>query len=110
DFSKSFFEIGGFDVISTQRFHTVEAAIHSALNSNSKIVVICSTDDTYPELVPLITKGIKSTNKDILIVLAGYPKDYVDKFKQDGVDEFIYLGADVHKTLKSIMAKTGVIN
>jgi len=56
DFSKSFFEIGGFDVISTQRYHTVEAAIDSSLKSGSKIVVICSTDETYPELVPPIAR------------------------------------------------------
>jgi methylmalonyl-CoA mutase len=110
DFSKSFFEIGGFDVISTQRYHTVEAAIDSSLKSGSKIVVICSTDETYPELVPPIAKGIKEINKDILIILAGYPKEYVDKFIQDGVDDFIYLGADVYKTLKNFMIKTGVIN
>jgi methylmalonyl-CoA mutase len=109
DFSKSFFEIGGFEVDSTQKCNTAEEAIDSGLNSGSKIVVICSTDDTYPELVPPIVKGIKGKNKDIIIVLAGYPKDYVDQFKQDGVDEFIYLGADVHKTLKTIMTKTGVI-
>jgi methylmalonyl-CoA mutase len=109
DFAKSFFEIGGFDVDSTQRFNTVEEVIDSALKSESKIIVICSTDDTYPELVPPIAKGIKEKNKDIIIVLAGYPKDLVDGFKQDGVDEFIYLGADVHKTLKTIMTKTGVI-
>jgi methylmalonyl-CoA mutase len=109
DFSKAFFEIGGFDVISQQRFHTVESAIDSALKSDSKIAVICSTDETYPELVPQITYGIKGENKDKIIVLAGYPKDYVDKFKKYGVDEFIYLGCDAHQILKSLMTKIGVI-
>jgi methylmalonyl-CoA mutase len=109
DFSKAFFEIGGFDVVSQQRYHTVEAAIHSALISDSKIAVICSTDETYPELVPQIAKGIKEKDKDKILVLAGYPKDYVDGFKKCGVDEFIYLGCDAHNLLKSLMTKTGVI-
>lgn len=109
DFSKAFFEIGGFDVNSKHRFHTVEAAIDAALKEDAKIVVICSTDETYPELVPQIAKGIKEKNKEKIIVLAGYPKDYVEKFAKDGVDEFIFLGADVHKILKKIMIKTGVI-
>ncbi len=109
DFSKAFFEIGGFDVISQQRFHTVESAIDSAIKSDSKIAVICSTDETYPELVPQLTYGIKAERKDMIIVLAGYPKDYVDKFKKYGVDEFIYLGCDAHQILKSLMIKIGVI-
>lgn len=109
DFSKSFFELGGFDVISLQRYHTVESAIDSATKSDSKIVVICSTDESYPEIVPQITYGIKEERKDMLIVLAGYPKEYVDKFKKYGIDEFIYLGCDAHIILKSLMTKTGVI-
>jgi methylmalonyl-CoA mutase len=109
DFSKSFFEIGGFDVILKQRFQTVEEAIDTAIKSESKIFVICSTDETYPELVPPITKGIKGKRKDVLIVLAGYPKNIIEQLKKDGIDEFIYLGADVYQTLKNIMIKTGVI-
>lgn len=109
DFSKGFFEIGGFEVVSTQRFHTIEAAIDAGIKSNSKIVVICSTDETYPELVPPIVKGIKAEDKDKIIIVAGYPKDYVDQFKEAGVDDFIFLGCDAHKTIKSLMTKTGVI-
>lgn len=109
DFSRAFFEIAGFDVDSSKSFKTTEEAVDSALKSGLKIVVICSTDDTYPELVPQIAKGIKDANKGIIIVLAGYPKEFVEKFKQDGVDEFIYLGCDAHKILKSLMTKTGVI-
>ncbi len=109
DFSKGFFEIGGFEVVSTQRFHTIEAAIDAGIKSNSKIIVICSTDETYPELVPPIVKGIKAEDKDKIIIVAGYPKDYVDQFKEAGVDDFIFLGCDAHKTIKSLMTKTGVI-
>lgn len=109
DFSRSFFEIGGFNVISKQRFHTTEAAIDAGIKSDSKIIVICSTDDTYPYLVPKITKGIKEKRNDALIVLAGYPKHHVEEFKNAGVDEFIFLGADVYEILKSIMKRTGVI-
>jgi methylmalonyl-CoA mutase len=110
DFSRGFFEVGGFDVISKQRFHTVESAIDMAIKTDSKVIVICSTDETYPELVPVITKGIKEKRNDAMIILAGYPKDFIDQFKQNGIDEFIYVGADLYHTLKNIMIKTGVIS
>ena len=109
DFSKSFFEIGGFDVIYKQRFHTVESAIDMALKSDAKIVVICSTDETYPDLVPAITQGIKEIKNDVMIILAGYPKHHVLQFEENGIDEFIFLGADVYQILKNIMIRTGVI-
>lgn len=109
DFSKGFFEIGGFEAVSTQRFHTIEAATDAGIKSNSRIIVICSTDETYPELVPPIVKGIKAEDKDKIIIIAGYPKDYVDQFKEVGVDDFIFLGCDAHKIIKSLMTKTGVI-
>jgi len=109
DFSKSFFEIGGFDVIYKQRFHTVESAIDMALKSDAKIAVICSTDETYPDLVPAITQGIKEIKNDVMIILAGYPKHHVLQFEENGIDEFIFLGADVYQILKNIMIRTGVI-
>lgn len=108
DFSKGFFEAGGFDVIYPSGFDSADEAVKAACDSGSKVIVICSTDDTYPELVPIITKGIKAKVTGAVIVLAGYPKDQVEQHKQSGVDEFIYLGADVVQILSSIQHKTGV--
>jgi methylmalonyl-CoA mutase len=109
DFSQSFFEVGGFDVNYPKGFDTPEAAVQAAVESRAKVVVICSTDDTYPELVPPITKGLKETNPDIVVVLAGYPKEQVDAHKASGVDEFIFLGADAHGVLSGILAKLGIV-
>lgn len=111
DFSQAFFEVGGFDVIAPQGpgFDSPRAAIDAALESGAPVVVICSSDDTYPELVPPITKGLKEKNKDITAVLAGYPKDQVEAHKAAGVDEFIYLGADAHRILSEILDRPGVL-
>ena len=49
--------------------------------------MICSTDDTYPDLVPGITKSIKDADKKISVILAGYPKDQIDAHKESGVDD-----------------------
>ncbi|MCK7523488.1 MAG: hypothetical protein MZV64_40455 [Ignavibacteriales bacterium] len=70
-----------------------------------KLVVICSTDDTYPELVPPIVKGIKEKSKDVSVILAGYPKDQIEEHKKSGVDDFIYLGADAHLILSSLLKR-----
>jgi methylmalonyl-CoA mutase len=103
DFSRGFFEVGGFDVIYKKGFETTDEAIIEAINSGAKIVTICSTDDTYPELVPALAKELKEKIKDVKIILAGYPKDFVEKFKQDGIDDFIFIGADVYQINKKLL-------
>jgi methylmalonyl-CoA mutase len=103
DFSRAFFEVGGFEIVYPNGFNSTEEAIKSALDSKAQAVVICSTDDTYPELVPPIVKGIKEKSKDVAVILAGYPKDQIEEHKKSGVDDFIYLGADAYLILSSLL-------
>jgi methylmalonyl-CoA mutase len=111
DFSQSFFEIGGFDVINPQGgFDSPQSAIDAVLKSEAPVLVICSTDDTYPELVPPIVKGLKEKKPGIIVLLAGYPKDQIDQHKERGVDEFIYMGADAFLILSGILKKLGVLS
>nr|VFK39965.1 MAG: methylmalonyl-CoA mutase [Candidatus Kentron sp. TC]VFK46933.1 MAG: methylmalonyl-CoA mutase [Candidatus Kentron sp. TC] len=94
DFSRGFLEVGGFHVIGNDGFTTVEDAAQAAQDSGAGIVVICSTDKTYPDLVPPLTKLLKDDNPKITVLLAGYPKDHVDAFKAAGVDDFIFMGGN----------------
>ena len=93
DFTSGFFEVGGFEIINPPGFETGTKA---ALASGAKAVVICSTDDNYPLVVAEIVSLVKSAKPDIVIILAGYPKDQIDAHKAAGVDEFIFLGADCY--------------
>ena len=103
DFSRGFFEAGGFDVEYPNGFATTDEAVTAAINSKANAVVICSTDETYPELVPPIIKGIKEINKEMSVILAGYPKEQVEEHKKSGVDDFIFLGCDAYSIVKKII-------
>lgn len=94
EFTRSFFEVGGFELIDSGGFDSPEAAATAALNSGTKAIVICSTDETYPEIVPPLVQGIKTQQPDAVIILAGYPKDQIEAHKATGIDAFIHLGAD----------------
>jgi len=109
DFSKGFFEVGGFDVIDHKGFTTTESVVNGSLESEAPIIVICSTDDNYPEIVPSIVKGIKDKKPDTQIILAGYPKEQIDEHKKSGIDDFIFLGADVMEKLTTLYSKIGGI-
>ncbi len=103
DFSRGFFEVGGFDVVYTKGFDTPEEAAAEAEKTGAEISVICSTDDTYPELVPALMKSLKAVKKNMKVILAGYPKEQIDQHRKSGIYDFIYLGADVYALLKNLL-------
>lgn len=108
DFSRGFFEVAAFNVVEEGGFDTPEAAAEAALTSGAEVVVICSTDATYPQLVEPICRTIKAAKPHTTIVLAGYPKDAIETYKAAGVDEFIHVRAKAYDILSCIAAKVGV--
>lgn len=109
DFARAFFEVGGFEIIYPNGFATSDEVVNAAIDSKAKAVVICSTDETYPELVPPIVKGIKDKSKETAVILAGYPNDQIEEHKKSGIDDFIFLGADAHSILSNLLKRIGAI-
>ncbi len=102
DFSRGFFEVGGFEVIYPIGLTSNEDVYKAALDSKAEIVVICSTDDNYPVLVPEIIKTLEDSGSKARFVLAGYPADQIEAHKASGVNEFIFLGCDAYETLSGL--------
>ncbi len=109
DFSAGFVAVGGFALAGKTAYETAEAAAQAAVESGADAVVICSTDDTYPDLVPSLAKAVKSAQPNMQVVLAGLPRDEaVQKaFSDAGVDEFIHVRADVPATLGRMLNRLG---
>jgi methylmalonyl-CoA mutase len=71
------------------------------------VAVICSTDETYPELVPPLPE-IKALCPGMCVVLAGAPApEYKDSYVAAGVDEFIHVRANFLPFWKKFSAKGG---
>lgn len=103
DFSTGFFEVGGFEILKNNGFETVDAAVEAALSSGAAVGIICSTDDTYPELVPAIAKKVKARKPELKLLVAGKPpKELEPEYRAAGVDGFIFLGADCYDILKGL--------
>ncbi len=107
DFSRGFFEVAGFETIMTDGFECPNCFAKAYKEKQSPIVVICSTDATYPELVPGLVAKTKEINPDASIILAGYPKEHVEEFKKLGVDEFIHVKANAYEILTKLVEKVG---
>jgi len=108
DFSRGFFEVGGFEVVYPAGFPTVAEAVQAASESGAKVITICSTDDTYPELVPQLVPALKAAIPGVQVVLAGYPTDQIEAHKASGVDEFIHVRANILTVLGGLQKKIGV--
>lgn len=105
DFSRGFLEVAGLNVIYNKGYDIPAEAVADAVKSGAKAIVICSSDEKYPELVPQIAGEVKKQAPDMMIILAGYPKEQIEVLKSSGVDEFIYLGADVYAVLNRILKR-----
>lgn len=108
DFSTSFFQAGGFAIEENTGFQTVSQAADAALKSKARVVIICSTDETYPEIVPALAGLLKASEPKTLVVVAGFPKDHIETFKAAGVDEFIHIRANCYEVLRGIALKLGI--
>ncbi|WP_251424701.1 methylmalonyl-CoA mutase family protein [Veillonella agrestimuris] len=109
DFSTGFFEVGAFEVLKNDGFETTEEAAKAACNSGADVVVICSTDATYPELVPPLATELKSIMPEATIIVAGAPpKDLEPVYREAGVDDFISVRANCYALLRSLQDKKGM--
>lgn len=111
DFTAGFFAVGGFEMAGKAAFETAEAAAQAAVASGAPIVVLCSTDETYPELVPAFGKTLKAAKPEVAFVLAGMPADaaLTTAFREAGVDEFIHVRANVREVLAKFLKKIGAL-
>jgi methylmalonyl-CoA mutase len=109
DFSTDFFAVAGFEITTGQGYLTDKDAISNIGKINAPVVVICSTDDIYPEVVPTYTAELKKQKPNAKVILAGLPKDYVDTFKQAGVNDFIHIKSNVYETLSGLFKTIGAM-
>jgi methylmalonyl-CoA mutase len=108
DFARGYFEVAGFEVIVPPGFKTPGEAAAAALQSGAHTVCICSTDETYPALVPELVKALRAQQPDLFIILAGYPTEQVAAHQAAGVNDFIHIRANALEGLTHLAAKLGI--
>lgn len=120
DFSTSFLQVGEFNVHLNNGFQDGEdgtaydkcvAAAKAGCESGPyDVAVICSTDATYPDIVPALAPRLKEAMPNATIFLAGAaPKDKEPIYRAAGIDDFISVKANCYQTLKMLQKKKGMI-
>lgn len=110
EFSTSFLQVGAFEIIGNDGFKTTDEAVTAAKESSADAIVICSTDATYPEIVPELAAKLKVAMPDAIVYLAGAaPKDLEPVYRDAGVDDFISVKANCYKILQFLQKRKGMI-
>ncbi|MCR5347525.1 MAG: hypothetical protein K6E38_07085 [Fretibacterium sp.] len=109
DFIRGFMEVAAFDVLGNDGFRTTEECADAAAKSGALAAVICSTDKTYPELVPPLAKAIKEKAPSMRVFLAGEPAaEFKDAYVQAGVDGFISVRSNCLESLTELQNAKGM--
>jgi methylmalonyl-CoA mutase len=109
DFTKAFFQAGGFRIISPAGFESPEAAVEALTEANSGITVVCGTDDDYAEKFADYAQAIKTALPDMQIILAGYPGDNEAAYAEAGMDDYIFVKSDNYEMNRRYLSGLGVL-
>ncbi|PIF05514.1 MAG: methylmalonyl-CoA mutase small subunit [Draconibacterium sp.] len=102
-FSCNFFAVAGFEVIDNNGFQSAEEGVNAAKEKNADIIVVCSSDEEYAEIVPKVAELL---NNEILVV-AGNP-ECREELKEKGITNFIHVRSNILEELKAYQDKLGI--
>lgn len=104
-FSYDFLGVSGFEVWQEKSYTSAQEAAEGSANSNSDVVVICSSDQDYETDALNFVKAFRAINKDKILLLAGNPVALINSLKEAGLNDCIHIKSDVIKTISGIQQK-----
>lgn len=117
DFSTSFLQVGEFNVHLNDGFQDgedgdqYEKCVKACAEFPYDVAVICSTDATYPEIVPKLAPMLKKALPEgaTLFLAGAAPKDLEPVYREAGIDDFISVSANCFEVLRKLQKKKGMI-
>ena len=103
-FSCNFFACAGYEVMDNLGFPSAKEGVEAALQANADIIVVCSSDDEYPQIAPEV---FDLTGHRAIVVVAGAPA-CMEELKKKGITEFIHMRSNVLETLKHFHVRLGI--
>lgn len=104
--SANIFDIVGYKIHNCNGFETIEDAADEINSLKPDIIVLCSTDEAYPKLIEPFCRTFRPPeDNNPILILAARPEENTEKYRESGIDYFIYHGSEIYETLESIHAK-----
>ncbi|HET8935857.1 MAG TPA: methylmalonyl-CoA mutase family protein [Polyangiales bacterium] len=108
-FATGFLNAGGLSALDNDGFANAQAAAQAFAAADTSLVVICGSDDQYPEWIPTLVPELRARGAK-QIVVAGRPGDRQASDEQAGVTGFIFMGTDVVASLHNLLDAMGVVS
>ncbi len=94
-FSADFFAVAGFKVIDNIGFQSVEDGMKALRKTKADIIVVCSSDEEYATLAPVIAEKMDSG----ILVIAGNPACR-HELEEKGIKNFIHMRSNILEELR----------
>ncbi|MDR1974669.1 MAG: methylmalonyl-CoA mutase family protein [Bacteroidales bacterium] len=101
-FATNFFGCAGYEIMDNAGFKTGAEGAAAALAAGADITVLCSSDEEYTALV---SEAVPLLKGKTAVVLAGYPKEQIEEFSAQGVEEFIHVRSNVLEVLQKFQKR-----
>jgi len=105
-FGCNFFASAGFQVIDNIGFSSPEEGIKESQRAGADIVVLCSSDNEYPDFAGKISGQLSGK---CILVIAGYPKEHLDTLRETGFEHFIHMRSNVLAELGKYQELLGIV-
>ncbi|MDR2511639.1 MAG: methylmalonyl-CoA mutase family protein [Bacteroidales bacterium] len=100
-FALNFFGCAGFDIQDNNGFASIEEGLAAANKAQADIVVFCSSDNEYVELID--SQLDIDNNYKALFVLAGNPGENEKNYRNAGIETFIHVKSNLVETLDGLL-------
>ncbi|MFZ5939532.1 MAG: methylmalonyl-CoA mutase family protein [Bacteroidota bacterium] len=104
-FAGNFFACAGFEIIDPPGFKSLEEGFDYTRKVMADIVVICSSDEEYPEIVPPVHDDLSDYS---ILVVAGNPAESIEQLKAIGIRYFIHMKSDILTELALFQKLNGI--
>ena len=104
-FARHFFGVAGFEIREPLHFDAPDDAVAEAAAVSADVLVVCSADGEYPDLVPAIRTRLNAEGLSPLLAVAGAPEDI------DGppaADLFVHRDTPLRERLADVQRRLGV--
>jgi len=103
-FARHVFGVAGFDVREHVGFSSPTAAVDAAAEADCDVLVVCSADEQYSDLVPAVRGALQERGRSPLLAVAADP----DRLPAPvPADTFVHRGAPLRDLLESIQDRLG---
>ena len=103
-FARDLFEAGGLATIADAGGDDATAAAARFTASGAKVACLCGDDEGYAEHGQAFARALKAAGVRWL-ALAGRPGDAANAWREAGVDDFLFVGADAAAALRRAWAR-----